>query len=126
MDLALRQVGDALVVGFPSRVDLEGATSTVFKDELKRLVGEGWRHMVVDLSEVGFIDSQGLGALISCLKVLRQVDGVLVLARLSEPAAAVLRITRLERVFEVHDSIEGALRALDLRSAAEAAARGAT
>lgn len=112
MELALRQVGPTLVISFVQRTDLEGKASTVFKERLKSLIADGTRSVVMDLGNVGFIDSEGLGALISCLKVLRQVEGDLVLSNVSEPVDAVLRITRLSRVFHREDDVESALRAL--------------
>ena len=113
MELALRQIGPNLVVSFVGKVNLEGDASLVFKDKLKNLIVDGRNRVVVDLGNVGFVDSQGLGALISGLKVLRNEQGLLKLANISEPVEAVLRITRLLRVFDVHDSVEEALAALD-------------
>jgi anti-sigma B factor antagonist len=98
-------------------VDLEGEASLEFKDRLKALIADGNVHVVVDLGNVGFLDSQGLGALISCLKVLRQVEGSFVLTNLSEPAEAVLRITRLIRVLDVQPTVDDALRLLNRQSA---------
>lgn len=112
MDLSLRRIGQTLVLSFDSKVDLEGETSLLFKEKLKALIAEGSLHVIVDLSNVGFVDSQGLGALISCLKVLRQSGGSLTLSHLSESAEAVLRITRLIRVFDVTPTVDDAVRAV--------------
>lgn len=117
MELALRQIGPNLVVSFVGKVNLEGDASLVFKDKLKNLIVDGRSRVVVDLGNVGFVDSQGLGALISGLKVLRHEQGMLKLANISEPVEAVLRITRLLRVFDVHKSVDEALAALDQHSA---------
>jgi anti-sigma B factor antagonist len=117
MELALRKIGPNLVVSFVGKVNLEGEDSTVFKDKLKSLIVDGSSRVVIDLGNIGFVDSQGLGALISGLKVLRHENGVLKLANLSEPVEAVLRITRLLRVFDVHESVEDALRAMNRTSA---------
>jgi anti-sigma B factor antagonist len=126
MEFALRQVGRNLVVSFVGRVNLEGEASLAFKERLKSLIADGANHVVVDLGQVGFLDSQGLGALISCLKVLRQAEGSFVLTNLSEPVEAVLRITRLIRVFDVQPTVEDALRVLGRAAPATAAAgRGA-
>jgi anti-sigma B factor antagonist len=124
MELALRQVGQNLVISFVERVNLEGETSIEFKDRLKALIADGNVRVIVDLGNVGFLDSQGLGALISCLKVLRQIEGSFVLTNLSEPVEAVLRITRLIRVFDVQPTVDDALRALARPPAAAAAGRG--
>ena len=118
MDLSLRQSGQTMVVAFTSRIDLEGETSLTFKEKLKSLIGDGHLRVVIDLTNVGFVDSQGLGALISCLKVLRQSGGTLGLTHLSEPVEAVLRITRLIRVFDVVPTVDDALAAAARRPAA--------
>ena len=120
MELALRQTGPNVVVAFVGRVNLEGETSLVFKDRLKALIAEGNNRVVVDMGNVGFIDSLGLGALISGLKVLRHARGTLKLANVSEPVEAVLRITRLLRVFDIHDGVESALRSMNRNAAAAA------
>ena len=117
MDLSLRKIGQTLVVSFGHRVNLEGETSLLFKEKLKALIGEGHLHVIMDLSNVGFVDSQGLGALISCLKILRQSNGSLTVTNLSESVEAVLRITRLIRVFDVLPTVEDALAAATRRPA---------
>jgi anti-sigma B factor antagonist len=118
MEFTLTQVGRVLVVSFVGRVNLEGDASLVFKERLKTLIADGNVHVVMDLGNVGFLDSQGLGALISCLKVLRQIEGSFVLTNLSEPVEAVLRITRLIRVFDVQPTVDDALRLLGRQPAA--------
>jgi anti-sigma B factor antagonist len=118
MEFTLTQVGRVLVVSFVDRVNLEGDASLVFKERLKTLIADGNVHVVMDLGNVGFLDSQGLGALISCLKVLRQIEGSFVLTNLSEPVEAVLRITRLIRVFDVQPSVDDALRLVARQPAA--------
>jgi len=109
MDLVVRRAGEGLVTSFSRRVNLEGEASARFKQRLKGVIAEGARFVVVDLSNVGFVDSQGLGALISAYKVLRQAGGALLLADLSSPVEAILRITRLIRVFDVHGTVDDAL-----------------
>ena len=109
MDLSVNRIGPRVVLSFESRVNLEGIASENFKLRLKDLVADGGEHVVMDLGNVGFIDSCGLGALISALKVLRTSGGSLVLANVSESVEAVLRITRLARVFDVCPAVEDAL-----------------
>jgi anti-sigma B factor antagonist len=123
MELALRQVGRNLIISFVGRVDLEGETSLDFKDRLKALIADGNVHVIMDMGNVGFLDSQGLGALISGLKVLQQVEGSFILTNLSEAVEAVLRITRLIRVLDIQPTVEDALYLLD--SQAAPAGRGA-
>ena len=118
MELALRQVGRNLIISFVGRVDLEGETSLDFKDRLKALIADGNVHVIMDMGNVGFLDSQGLGALISGLKVLQQVEGSFILTNLSEASEAVLRITRLVRVLDIQPTVEDALDLLERQPAA--------
>jgi anti-sigma B factor antagonist len=113
MEFALRQEGRNVIVGFAGSVNLEGDESAAFKARLKSLIEDGADRVVVDLGNVAFMDSQGLGALISCLKSLKQGDGRIVLANLSEPVDSVLRVTRLRRVFDVRPTVDEALALLD-------------
>ncbi len=122
MELSLSRIGARVVVAFPRRVDLEDESAEAFKTCLKALVRDGDRHVVMDLGNVGFVDSLGLGVLISALKVLRSEGGSLVLANVSEPVEAVLRITRLVRVFDVHPTVVDALSVSPEEAAAHPAA----
>lgn len=74
-------------------------------------VTNGQRSLVVDLGEVRFIDSSGLGALIGGLKAARQAGGDLRIARAGEQARTVLALTSLDRVFRIYDSVDEALAA---------------
>ena len=60
MQLALRQVDQVLVIAFVGRVNLEGDESIAFKERLKGLIADGHIHVVLDLGNVGFVDSGGL------------------------------------------------------------------
>jgi anti-sigma B factor antagonist len=98
-----------MVLSFAEKLSLEGEASTQFKDKIRAVIGEGRRQLVIDMGDVAFIDSSGLGALISALKVLRANGGDLKLANLSEPVWGVLEITRLLRVFDTFPTAEAAL-----------------
>lgn len=113
MELRRRQVGAVQVFSFPVEIDLEGDASAAFKDVVRRLVDTGARHVVMDLERVGFVDSSGLGALISLLKAVRGAGGDLKLASLSGPVRTVLEVTRLVRVFETHETADGAARSFE-------------
>lgn len=78
------------------------------REQLHSLVREGNNRLVVDLSGVDSIDSSGLGALISGLKVARQSGGDLRLAAPGEQAVAVLELTNLNRVLKSYDNADSA------------------
>ena len=75
---------------------------------LKDAVAEGRSRIVVDLSEVSFIDSTGLGTLVSGLKTARKAGGDLRLVAPTPQARRLLRLTTLDRVFVIADTLESA------------------
>jgi anti-sigma B factor antagonist len=82
-----------------------------FKEDLIKYVTNGNRAIVLDLSEVTFIDSSGLGALIASLKVMGN-DGELVLCGACDAVASMFKLTRMNKVFRMFDSPEEAVAAL--------------
>jgi anti-sigma B factor antagonist len=91
------------------RLDIEVASD--FRAMLLSLIEQGHRRLVVDLSDVGFIDSSGLGALVSALKTLKRSDnsGDVRLARVQAPVVSLLEIIRLNRVFTTYPTVEQAV-----------------
>jgi anti-sigma B factor antagonist len=88
--------------------ELDMATVPSLQHRLHGLVDGGANQIVVDLGGVGFIDSTGAAALVGVLKRVRSNDGDLQLVCGPSPVHTVLRMTGLERVFSVHESVEGA------------------
>ena len=91
---------------------LDGRLDMSSADTLRRRVGslveEGHPRIAVDLAGVGFLDSSGLGALISGLKTTRQAGGDLRIAAPNDQAKLVLSLTGLERVLPAHADAERA------------------
>jgi len=113
MELTRRQIGSVLVLEFAEPLSLEGDSSALFKEKIRGLVGEGRSSLVIDMGRVAFIDSAGLGSLISALKALRANGGDLKLANIGEQVYSVLEMTRLLRVFDTYETSEDALSALE-------------
>ena len=92
------------------RLDIEVAGD--FRSMLLSLIDQGNRQLVVDLEEVTFIDSSGLGALVSALKTLKRSNGPgdVRLARVQPPVVSLMEIIRLNRVFTSYPSVEQAIR----------------
>ena len=88
------------------RVNMVAAPA--LRRQLHSLVEDGHTRVVVDLSGVDFIDSSGLGALISGLKVARQAGGDLRIAAPSRQVTSVLELTNLNRVLRAHAEAESA------------------
>ena len=90
--------------------ELDARNSQKVKDEFKELINAGRSKIVVDLSSLGFIDSSGLGALVTALKTARQAGGDVRLCGLTTPVRSIFELTRLFRVFDIFDSRADALR----------------
>lgn len=75
---------------------------------IDQAVGEGQARVVIDLGQVSFIDSSGLGALVAGLKKARQAGGNLRIAAAAEQVLTVLRLTNLDRVLRPHATVEDA------------------
>ena len=107
MQLVHEARGDALVVRFVDRTfDAHAAAS--FRDQIDEVIGEGHHHIVLDLSIVEFLDSTGLGAVVSTLKRLNG-RGMLVLCGLRDSVRNVFRLTRMDRVFTILETDEQAV-----------------
>jgi anti-sigma B factor antagonist len=91
------------------RLDIEVAAD--FRAMLLSLIDQGHRRLVIDLADVGFIDSSGLGALVSALKTLKRSEdgGDVRLARVQPPVVSLLEIIRLNRVFATYPTVEHAV-----------------
>jgi anti-sigma B factor antagonist len=84
---------------------LNMVAAPAFKDLVEETVAAGRARIVVDLGEVTFIDSSGLGALIAGLKTARQAGGDLRIADVPEQVMTVLRLTNLDRVLRAHPTV---------------------
>jgi len=108
MQLTVEARADGTAIFRPiGRIDLISAAE--IKQRLSEAVEQGRPRLIVDLGDVSFIDSSGLGALISGLKVARAAGGYLRIARPNSQARLILELTTLHRVLPPYDSIEEAL-----------------
>ncbi|GAA1822277.1 anti-sigma factor antagonist BldG [Luedemannella flava] len=88
--------------------EIDVYTAPQLREELQRLIGEGATDIVVDLSRVDFIDSSGLGVLAGIHRRLRSLDGSLRLVYSHERLLKIFRITGLDSVFDIYDSVDAA------------------
>lgn len=99
--------GAAVIRPMGQRMDLQVAGE--FRAAMLELIQVGGHtKLVVDLEDVNFIDSSGLGALVTALKTvkLRNTDGDVRLANVAPPVVALLEIIRLHRVFSSYPSVD--------------------
>ncbi|MCM2356823.1 MAG: STAS domain-containing protein [Geobacteraceae bacterium] len=98
-----------IVVIFVKEERLDAHNSGELKVEMQRLFVEGKKNVLVDLYEVRFIDSSGLGALVSGFKNAISNQGNLKLSSLQPQVKSMFELTRLHRVFEIFPSAPDAL-----------------
>jgi anti-sigma B factor antagonist len=107
VEFKVKDLGDGIAV-----VQLEGRLNMVsaapFRDVVNSAVAEGLTRLAIDLSGVEFIDSSGLGALISGLKATRMAGGDLRIAAPNEQVKLVLQLTNMERVLTAYEDAESA------------------
>jgi anti-sigma B factor antagonist len=104
-----RQVGDVTVVDVSGRITL-GEGSSELRDALRDLVAKGNKKILLNLGDVSYIDSSGIGELVSGFTSVSNQGGQLKLLNLTKRVKDLLQITKLYTVFEVHDDEAGAIR----------------
>jgi len=86
-----------------------GEPETTFKKTITRLLEEGRVNLLVDLSNVGFLDSSGLGALVRALTQSQKEGGQTKLLNAGPQVRKLLQMTKLDSVFEIHSDLEAAV-----------------
>jgi anti-sigma B factor antagonist len=102
--MSTRQVDGVLVVDCSGRV-VFGEESASLRDTVKKVLAENPK-VVLNLHEVNYIDSGGLGTLVSLYTTARSAGGAVKLARLSQRVGDLLQVTKLLTIFEVFDDEE--------------------
>jgi anti-sigma B factor antagonist len=87
-----------------------GEGSSALRDLLKDMVGKGQKKILLNLGEVTYIDSSGIGELVSAFTTIANQGGQLKLLNLAKRVKDLLQITKLYTVFDVHDDEAGAIR----------------
>ncbi len=110
MNLKVEETGKVvLIVVKEERLDAHN--SEELKKELARLFDEGKTRVVVDLKDVRFIDSSGLGSLVSGFKNASARQAELKLSSLQSQVKSMFELTRLHRVFDIYTTIDEAIEA---------------
>lgn len=104
------------------RGEIDVYTAPLVREKLDEELQAGRIDLVVDLGEVSFLDSTGLGVLVGRLKIARTLGGSLRLVSTDERVLKVFSITGLDKVFEIHPDLDTALAAAESESAAQSAA----
>jgi anti-sigma B factor antagonist len=104
-----RQIDGVAVVDVSGRITLGEGSSSV-RDSLRELIGKGEKKILLNLSEVSYIDSSGIGELVSAYTTISNQGGTLKLIGLTKRVKDLLQITKLYTVFDVHEDEAHAIR----------------
>ncbi len=107
--LTTRQVGDVTVIDANGRITL-GEGSSTFRESIKDLTAFGNRKLLLNLADVSYIDSSGIGEMVSAFTSVTNQGGQLKLLNLTKRVKDLLQITKLYTVFEVFDDEAAAVR----------------
>ena len=107
--LTTRQVGDVTVIDATGRITL-GEGSSTFRDTVKDLTAKGNKKILLNLSDVTYIDSSGIGEMVSGFTSVTNQGGQLKLLKLTKRVKDLLQITKLYTVFDVYDDEAEAVR----------------
>lgn len=103
-----REIGEIAIVDFSGKITL-GEGSAMLRQTIRGLVEKGHRKILINLYDVDYIDSSGIGELVSAFTTVRSASGELKLLNLTRRVHDILQITRLFTVFDVQSDEEAAL-----------------
>ena len=109
MEMALEKVNDVAVAAVPVE-ELDASNVAEFKRDMAAVL-HGQRELVLDLSRLRFVDSSGMGAILSCLRQLTAKGGDLKLCGMSRQVRTVFELVRMHRIFDIYGTAEEAVRA---------------
>ena len=111
LNVKTRKLDNAVVVDMSGRLTI-GEPVLLLRETVRVLVSDGMRNFVLNLGEVTYIDSSGLGELVSLFTTVRNKQGDVKLLNLTAKAKDLLQMTKLLTVFDVYDDENKALAAL--------------
>jgi len=103
MELSRRDVGDVTVLDLSGRLTLNDGSGRL-KDKVSSLVFEGNKHIVLNLAQLSYMDSAGLGDMVACYTTATKGGGKVKLANTTGKIKDLLAITKLLTVFDAFDS----------------------
>jgi anti-sigma B factor antagonist len=89
---------------------LDAASVKTLKESVNSLIKKEIKFIVIDMNQLDFIDSSGLGSLVSCLRQVNKEGGDIRLSELQDQIRALIELTRLHRVFQIFDDCESAIK----------------
>jgi anti-sigma B factor antagonist len=110
MQISDKKIGEILVIK-PLEKRIDASIATDFKGRMMDWINAGNKRILLDLAEVEFVDSSGLGSIVSSLKTMGS-EGDLAICGIKETVMNLFRLTRMNRVFQIFSSEDEALKIL--------------
>jgi anti-sigma B factor antagonist len=108
LDIRERQAGDVTVLDMSGKITI-GEGSVALRSAIRRLLEEGKKKILLNLAGVGYMDSSGIGELVSSHTAISKEEGQLKLLNLTDKLESLLAITKLLTVFDVYENESEAL-----------------
>jgi anti-sigma B factor antagonist len=108
MKIDTRTVGDVYILDCSGKITLGEGTMTV-RNTVREILNNGGKKIILNLNDVNYIDSSGIGALVSSYTTVTNAGGKLKLLNLTNKIQELLQITKLLTVFEAHNDEKAAL-----------------
>jgi anti-sigma B factor antagonist len=113
MHIAERAVGGVTIVDVSGKITLGDGSEMVMTDKLRSLVQQGQKSLLLNLAEVNYVDSAGLGAIVHAYATVKNQGGNLKLLNLTKRIKDLLSITKLLTVFDTYDNEAEAIKSFD-------------
>ena len=111
MEMPVENVGEIAVVTLPGD-HLDAGNSKDFKEAMNPIL-EAHQNMVFEMSQLQFVDSSGLVAILSCLRRLNARNGELKLCGMTKQVRVLFELVRMHRIFDIYNTREEALQAYE-------------
>ena len=107
MEIVEKRMEDIDVLELTGRLD--ASSTRKLKGRVDSLVNENRVKLIVDMAGVDFIDSAGLGSLVSSLRAVNEMNGDIKVVALQKQVRSIFELTRLHRIFGIFDDVEAAM-----------------
>jgi anti-sigma B factor antagonist len=104
MQIGQREVGDVAIIEITGDITLSKGGDVLIKDKVQSLLQQGHRKLLLDLGNVSYVDSAGLGQLVQVYTTTKNLNGVLKLVNVTRRLQDLLVLTKLLTVFETYDN----------------------
>lgn len=110
MNFDVKKTDTGILILKPLSKNIDATVSTFFKSKVYDLINDENKFLLFNFNEIDFIDSSGLGALISILKTLSLNQGLMALCEVKAPILNLFKITRMDQVFNISSNEQECLK----------------